>query len=365
VPFAKAGPLAVSFFYVLSGAVLTWGCTRDDGLPSSTERSFWGRRAARVLPAYLLALALAVLPFAAEVMKLHPGTGGVLRIAAGIMACGLLLQAFWPPVAAGLNTPGWSISCEAFFYALWPTLVGRLRILRTGFPWPHAFTFWAIGLATPLVGLALLRFGGVPAGPFATLTRDAGGGELLCRALSYFPPLRLPEFALGIVVGHALRATPQHSRVPAVDTLYELTLGCGLLACAFALGSDLPARLFGVPLATRIAVEGGALSPLWALWVWQLARGRGLAARLLSRPALQSLGEASYAIYVLQDPVVVWTTATLKRSAPSLIVRWNVVFWMYFAFLIVLSLAVHRLVETPLRARWTAPSRQRGTARSA
>ena len=358
VPFAKAGPSAVSFFYVLSGAVLTWGCTRHDGLPSSDARTFWNRRAARVLPAYLLALALALLPFAAEAWKLHPGAGAVLRIAAGTAACALLVQAFWPPVAAGLNTPGWSISCEAFFYALWPTLVGRLRATRSGFPWLGAFVFWAIGLAAPAAGIVALRRGWVPVGPFATLTRDADGAELLCRTLSYLPPLRLPEFALGIVVGHSLRRTPPRPRTGAQDTIYELALICVLLACTWALGSGLAARLFGLSLATRIAIEGGALSPLWALWVWQLARGRGLAVRFLSRPALQLLGEASYAIYVLQDPVVVWTTGTLKRSAPALIAHWNLVFWAYLALLIALSLALHRLVETPLRVRWTSRMRR-------
>jgi peptidoglycan/LPS O-acetylase OafA/YrhL len=253
-----------------------------------------------------------------------------------------------------LNTPGWSVSCEAFFYALWPRLVGRLRTPRSGFPWLRALLFWTAGLAAPAVGIAALRLGWVPSGPFATITEDVGGGELLCRALSYFPPLRLPEFVLGIALGHALRRTPAPTHSPAVDTIYELALGGALLACAWVLGSELPARLLGVPLVTRITVEGGLLSPLCALWVWQLARGRGVAARLLSRPAFLLLGEASYALYVLQEPVLVWLTGTLKRMAPSLMARWNLTFWAYLVLLIAVSIAVHRRVETPLRTRWTA-----------
>ena len=55
---AALGPAAVSFFYVLSGAVLTWGCTGPEGLPSRPARTFWAQRAARILPAYFLALAM-------------------------------------------------------------------------------------------------------------------------------------------------------------------------------------------------------------------------------------------------------------------------------------------------------------------
>jgi len=66
VPFLEApahiGPAAVSFFYVLSGAVITWGCTGADGLPVRPTRTFWLQRGARILPAYWLALALSVLP---------------------------------------------------------------------------------------------------------------------------------------------------------------------------------------------------------------------------------------------------------------------------------------------------------------
>jgi peptidoglycan/LPS O-acetylase OafA/YrhL len=132
---AAMGPAAVSFFYVLSGAVLTWGATGADGRSARPVRTFWVQRAARILPAYFTALVISLPTFAAAVLKIHPGGGGYARIVAGIVACTILVQAFLPPLSAGLNTPGWSISCEAFFYAVWPRLVGRLRRAKPGFPW--------------------------------------------------------------------------------------------------------------------------------------------------------------------------------------------------------------------------------------
>ena len=40
VPMAAA-PVAVSFFYVLSGTVLTWGCTDANGVPTRPAPTFW------------------------------------------------------------------------------------------------------------------------------------------------------------------------------------------------------------------------------------------------------------------------------------------------------------------------------------
>ncbi len=346
---AKAGPAAVSFFYVLSGAVMTWGCTGPDGTPSRPTRKFWAQRAARLLPAYVAALALSFLPFVGEELKHHPGAPGAVRIALGLLASSTLLQAFIIPLAWGLNTPAWSISCEAFFYANWPRLVTALRSERASFPWGRAVAAWLLGLVVPLLAIVALRAGIVPAGPYATLQEDVSGGELLVRAVSYFPPFRLPEFVLGIVVGHALRRTPSGPRSLWKDTAREGALLAALGGAAWAFGSGLGEELTGVAVTRRICIESGATSLLFALLVWQLARGDGLGKRLLSRPWLLLLGEASYAMYVLQEPVVVWTTATLKRLQPAAMAHWDAIFWLYAAALVLGSVVIHKKWETPLR----------------
>jgi len=352
---AAVGPAAVSFFYVLSGAVLTWGCTDPQGKPSRPTQIFWAQRAGRILPAYYLALAMSAVPFAMHAWQLHPGLGGALRIVAGTGVCALLLQALAPQLAVGLNTPGWSISCEAFFYALWPGLVARFSRRRAGFPWGALLLLSSLSLLPSLAGLAALRAGLVSSAPFPTLLDEVPGSELLARTLSYFPPLRLCEFLLGVAVGHALRRTPARTqRSRAADTLRELVLSGALLGCALALGSGLPGHLTGVRLADRIAIEGPLLAPLFALLVWQLARGQGVLCLLLSGRALGAMGEASYALYILQEPVVVWTTAILKRASPALAQRWDLLFWGYAALLIGASLLVHRWLELPARTVLTA-----------
>ena len=52
------GDLGVSFFFVLSGFVLTWALRGDTG---PRPGRFWTGRIVRIYPAYVVALALAVL----------------------------------------------------------------------------------------------------------------------------------------------------------------------------------------------------------------------------------------------------------------------------------------------------------------
>ena len=358
---AAAGPAAVSFFYVLSGAVLTWGSTTPEGAPLRPARTFWTQRVARIAPAYLFALLLSLGPFLHQLFALHDGAAGMLRAIVVLAACVFAVQSFVPQLSTGLNTPGWSISCEAFFYAAWPRLVVWLKDARPGFPWRRCAILWIPTLLPTLLGVAWVALAGAPEGPFRTALEPVAGEEMLRRTLTYFPPLRLAEFAMGVVLGHSLRKTAlgalERGGGWVRDTLRELGLLLALFAAATALGGGLAGRLTGVdPLATRLSVESGILSPLFALLVWQLARGQGLLQRFLSRAPLLALGEASYGLYILQEPVLVWFSAALKRGLPFLASRWELGFVLYALLLVVLSLLTHRFIEIPVRkallARW-------------
>jgi peptidoglycan/LPS O-acetylase OafA/YrhL len=231
--------------------------------------------------------------------------------------------------------------------------VRALEHHRRNFPWSAAVLTWSAGLIPPLAGIALLKYGLLPQGSFATITADAGAPELLCRALAYFPPFRLPEFVLGIVIGHGLIATPIRKRSAANDNLREGLLAAATVAAAWLLGSGLASEFFEVPLADRIFIEGGILSPIFGLWVWQLARSEGLLKRLLSQKPFLVLGEASYALYILQEPVVTYFSAAAKRLTH---LPWSQLFWVYFALLVAISLLVHRFWESRFK-RGSSPPR--------
>jgi peptidoglycan/LPS O-acetylase OafA/YrhL len=163
----QPGPVGVSFFFILSGFVLTWSARNAD-----TPRAFWRRRVAKLLPNHLVAWSVVLVAF---VML---GTSFTLG-EAGLNAT--LLQAWVPreSIYFGMNTPSWSLSCEAFFYLLFPALWFGLKRAGTRTLWITAATMIAAAWTLPLIALAL-------------------PSDLGYWFVWILPAARLPEFVLGI-----------------------------------------------------------------------------------------------------------------------------------------------------------------------
>ena len=107
--------LAVPTFFVLSGFVLarTYASAQWD------LRSTWKylvSRFARVYPVYLLSL-LIVLPFIVKAQDQPKGWLVAMHLT--------LMQGWWVGsyTSCGWNTPAWTLSCEMFFYLLFPLLI--------------------------------------------------------------------------------------------------------------------------------------------------------------------------------------------------------------------------------------------------
>jgi peptidoglycan/LPS O-acetylase OafA/YrhL len=97
--------------------------------------------------------------------------------------------------------------------------------------------------------------------------------------------------------------------------------------------------------------------PLFGVAIFALARGGGSLGRLLAARPLVALGEASYALYILQVPLMFWLAlATGKQpgtTGPAFVLA-------YLGLAIAAALACHRFVEQPgrlwLRRLLTRPS---------
>jgi peptidoglycan/LPS O-acetylase OafA/YrhL len=121
--FTTTGSDAVSFFFVLSGLILTYTYLTPDGTLRGSARSFYVARIARIYPAYVLAFILAALPYTWSFgTRGVPGTG---------LAALSLTQSWWPGVfiSQQWNGPAWSVSTEAGFYLLFPLLAPALAHL--------------------------------------------------------------------------------------------------------------------------------------------------------------------------------------------------------------------------------------------
>lgn len=168
----NAGDLGVSFFFVLSGFVLTWSVR-----PGYRRRRFLLGRVVRVYPAHLVALILAMVGLAvtARIPDIWPQQ---------FVGSALLIQAWHPSDVhyLGINPVAWSLSCEIAFYLAFPVLYAAVRRLGTA-----ALRVAAIGLPTAVWLMPLVAEVFVAA-------------EYRRWFVYVFPPVRGLEFLLGIVL---------------------------------------------------------------------------------------------------------------------------------------------------------------------
>ena len=304
--YVRYGSAGVAFFFVLSGFVLTWAWRDGDG-----ALLFYVRRFARIWPAHVVALATGVAVFAYSGPRITWDS---------VLANLLLLQAWAPPPLNTLNGVSWSLSVEAFFYALAPAIIlASRRLPRRTF----LLAAGALVAVTLVIRLAWSSF--------------ENGGDT-----NYYlyeqPVLRLGEFVVGVVVATLVRdgwrpriqtstaivvalavvlaiSMPQRDLPGAVPEV--ILLPCFAILIAAAAGAD----LCGVPgpLTHRRLVYAGELS-----FAFYLVHGQVLS--LVGRQVTQFPTKPVGATYVLAALVLATVAAMLlhhlvERPAQQRIVR--------------------------------------------
>ena len=169
----RGGYQAVTTFFVLSGFVLTRSYAATLWNQRNTLRYALGR-AARVYPVYLLSLAV-VAPFI--LADQTPDKAGY--VAAHL----LLVQAWLGAIPVNWNTPAWSLSCEMFFYAVFPLAALFIRranwrsiALAAALACCMTRVMWAAGVSDnikPLVHLSDFLMGIAAACAYGLLQRRA------------------------------------------------------------------------------------------------------------------------------------------------------------------------------------------------
>ncbi|MGY3128178.1 peptidoglycan/LPS O-acetylase OafA/YrhL [Agrococcus sp. UYP33] len=262
---AALGYTGVTFFFVLSGFVLAWTHQRDD-----TAGRFYWRRFARVWPLHALTTAIAI---AVELALGMPQPWFALPAV-------LTLTQAWLPIEAStfaFNAPSWSLSCELFFYLLFPLLIRPLGRLRR--PIRASAVVFAALVAVGLACAFLLP------------------REQLALVLYTLPPYRLGEFVIGVLLAIAVRRgwRPRFTlaRAVIVTTLLYVVI---VTASTVILESPrrLPyfiADLWMLPGFAAV-IAAGAVGDL---------EGRG--GMLRSTPMVR-LGQWSFALYLMHVPVV-------------------------------------------------------------
>ncbi len=327
-----AGSSAVGVFFLLSGFVLAYSYDLGVAWDRQKRMHFWAARWARVYPVYLLALVVGIPSLIAGLAK-----SGALHaevIGRGMAEVLLLVQAWVPKNALFWGGPAWSLSVEAFFYACFP-FAGRLlwRIERRRSQMLTLLSLWglACGAAFWIAVWQTPRFLKIAPEPDTFWTAF----------IKFDPLLRLPEFLAGIVLCKLFFSL---SRKP----WFGLRTGSGgwLSIAGLVLGLVAVATL-RVPLPI---LHNGFLLPASAALVVGLSLGGGMIARWLSTPLFVTLGQASYAVYLLHMPVYSYFAAVSKREIVTGRGAWSL-FAIYMVSLLCLCWLVFLKYEDPLRRR--------------
>lgn len=316
---AGSGYTAVSLFFLLSGFILSYSYLNGAGEMRGTRRAFYVSRFARIYPAYLLAFLLAAPTNIIWSLRVNHLPTAALKLMTSALAVLTLQQSWTPWTAWAWNFPAWSVSVEAFFYLSFPFLAPRLARLRPSACIKVAGALWIAALIAP-VCLYLAK-------------GTTGAPELsdhLQMAVEFTPLLRLPEFAIGILLGRAYRLGFSFGRLSAPLSYLSATA----ILVTLALCPSIPHPL----------LANGLLVPLFACLLFSLAHAKGLLARFLSQPLIVMLGEASYGIYILQIPIAY----VLRLPPPHTSLK---TFGIYLFALLCASVLSWRFVESPLRIR--------------
>ncbi len=304
------GGSEVGLFFVLSGFVLAYSARSP-----LDSRQFWVRRFARIYPAFFLAAVVGGALTAEVWFQRHGAAGGLLRLAASALIVLPMLQGWLPYTAPLWNSPAWSLTAEAFFYAIFPATYGRLR---------EQSTTWI------LRALALVMLAALVAPAVATYL-DLG--STWQKGLAGNPILRSTDFLVGCGLGELFR---RGHRLGAVSSTAVLAMYVVALEASRH--------------APGIFQSNGGLLPAQALVVFVVAQGRGAAGRLLETTPLVLLGEASYGVYIFQEPV----RRFLEGVGTGILPQGQLFVLIDVVVLLAVSVLVLHYVERPSRRQLAA-----------
>jgi peptidoglycan/LPS O-acetylase OafA/YrhL len=282
----RTGYIAVGVFFVLSGFVLALNYSLAESWSKRSFLSFAVARFSRIYPVYVLGMFL-VSPviLGPELFPFSP-FGLARKLFSGTLNL-LMVQAWLPQAAVTWNSPGWSLSDEAFFYACFP-IVGLWLWRMSGIRKCLGMlaVLWAAELALPMAAvlLPIAGFGDLPAVAAPSNT------NLWASIVKYNPLLQLPLFLSGILTARIFLLLKDSRLRNRGYWLYVPGILCGAVVISNA-------HRIPYPL-----LHNGLLLPSYCAVILGFGLNGGMFAKLLSHRVVVFLGKASYSQYLLQYP---------------------------------------------------------------
>ena len=330
VPGFSGGYVGIEVFFVISGFVITGLLLRErEGTGRTSLRSFYGRRARRIIPAATLVIIVTVI---VTYHSLGPLVGHQTAVDgqwAALFLANVHFEAVHTNYLVAQAPPSpllnyWSLGVEEQFYIVYPTL-----FLLIGW-WTRKGSFRArLTVVLVAVIVASYTFSVV----YTSVNAQGAYYSLLTRSW---------ELALGALIAVHGRHLQRIPKTWAAATTW-IGLAAILISSVTLTGSSVyPGALVAIPtFGAALVVAGGAPAPAWGV------------ERLLRRRTFQFLAAISFPLYLWHWPIL--EIAAQRQGETSLPV-WDNIGLLLFAG--VLATLTYYFFENPIRhARFLARRR--------
>lgn len=296
--------VCVSYFFILSGFVMMLAYGNKQVI-SVTD--YFRNRFTRIYPLYFLAILLMFL------LQLRSKNVDLL----GLFLEVFMIQTWIPYQNSFLNPPGWSLSVEFVFYAIFPFVLNNLfkkmtfkRICL------YIILFWILNQVIQL----FFSF--------------YGNNELV--SINGNPLSHLNEFLIGNLAGfYYIKNLSQ--KKGNYDFIILILAGLVILTLKFSLGINFHNGLlavFFIPLILFISLNNGFIT------------------KLFQKKIFVFLGEISFGIYILQHPIYSLISAYSVNKYLNL-TNPTIIFFLRLVILIAVSSVAYIYIEKPLQDRTT------------
>ena len=285
---------AVTFFFVLSGFVLTYAYRGK----SMDLLRFYLKRFLRVWPSTLLSLffVLLILPSALYLpsanSSFHPG---VIFISHLLLIHSLIPV---PDFFFGFNAVSWSVSVEAFFYMF--------------FPFFKSFDLDLLLRTTLLFSIFLLLFSFLLPPLGVSAFSPSNFDNVVWNGFVYISPLfRFPEFLIGIICC-IFYCDRLNGRTGTKFSLFSNFTSCTLFRHVSEVVLFLLFLLLGfsfhprfLPLPSQLLFDQIYSAIFFSFAIISLLFSRGLLSLILKSRFLVYLGEISFGLYLYHQPLMI------------------------------------------------------------
>lgn len=301
----REGFIGVSFFFILSGFIMSYGYRSRLLADKISFTNFWVGRFARIYPIHLLTLLLAIpLSFNTDIVS------WINKLLLNL----LLMQSFIPSDGYYLtfNAVSWSMSTEFFFYMCFPVLILLLTRKKLRL---FIIPVYVVGVSVGLL-----------------LTKDA-----LHHAIFYVNPVvRAGDFVIGMLL-YSLYAKRKD-----IEYLNNRQFANVAEVVTIALLAGFMYFHQHVPIGFRYSLY--YLLPM-SLLVYVFSYSRGFISDVISKRVFVYLGGLSFAFYMVHVLVIRYYTL-LQSKIPALPIDYVAAIILYFVTLL-LAAIVHRYYEMP------------------